>query len=306
MADQLGPAPLTSPRIEGTVTFRDGRRIGFAEYGAPGGRAVLWFHGTPGARRQVPPEVRDAATEREVRLVALERPGVGASSPHRYDSILDWASDVEECVDHLGIDRFGLVGLSGGGPYVLACAHHLGDRVVAGAVIGSVAPSCGDEAAAGGAVALTARFNSLLGVLAEPVSLGLWAVVRVLRPLASPVFDLFARFSPDREVFAAPGMKEMFTDDLLRGSSRQFRAPMLDLLLFGREWGFSPTQVGVPITLWHGDADYIVPVAHGEHLASLVPGAQLHVQAGAAHLANLTLGLEVLDTILERWPDDLS
>ena len=306
MTDAGGDAPALAPRVEGTVTLHDGRRIGFAEYGPPSGRPVLWFHGTPGARRQVPPPARTAADELGVRIVALERPGVGASSPHAYDSIVDYAEDVEQCVDQLGIDRFGIVGLSGGGPYALACAYRLAERTVAAAIIGGVAPSCGEDAPEGGAVALTARFSSVLDLLHEPLGHGLWALVWVLRPLASPAFDLFARLSPpgDKDVFAAPGMKVMFIDDLLRASRRQFRAPVSDLRLFGRPWGFSPRDVTVPILLWHGDEDYIVPVAHGQHLADLVPGAELRVNPGAAHLANLTLGDEVLEAILRHWPAD--
>ena len=120
------------------------------------------------------------------------------------------------------------------------------------------------------------------------------------------MFDLFVRFSPagDRAVFTAPGMKEMFTDDLIHASRRQFLAPIHDLVLFGRDWEFSPSDVVVPMYFWHGDEDYIVPLAHGEHLASLVPDSELQVKIGAAHLANLALGVEVLDTILAHWPDD--
>ncbi len=151
----------------------------------------------------------------------------------------------------------------------------------------------------------TARFNSLLGTLREPLSLGLWTTARIVGPVASSVVNLYARLSPagDREVFASPGMKEMFTDDLVRASRRQLRAPILDLVLFGRDWGFSVRDVAVPMYFWHGDKDYIVPVAHGRHLAGLVPGAKLQVQAGGAHLANLALGGEVLDAILAHWPD---
>lgn len=299
-------ARALAPRVEGTVTLSDGRRIGFAEYGPPTGRPVLWFHGTPGARRQVPPTARAAADQLGVRIVALERPGIGVSSPHAYDTILDWADDVEQCIDQLGIDRFGIVGLSGGGPYALACAFRMPERTVAAAIIGGVAPTQGEDAPEGGVVQLTARFSSVLDLLHEPLGHGLWALVWVLRPLASQAFDLFARFSPtgDKEVFAAPGMKVMFLDDLLRASRRQFRAPVSDLRLFGRPWGFSPREVPVPILLWHGDEDYIVPVAHGEHLADLVPGAELRVKPGAAHLANLTLGDEVLEAIIRHWPAD--
>ncbi len=311
MTDQGDHATAGSPRdlapqVEGKVRLRDGRTIGFAEYGPPSGRPVLWFHGTPGGRRQVPPAAREAADELGARIVALERPGVGASTAHSYDSILGWADDVEQVVDQLGLDRFGIVGLSGGGPYALAVGCVLSERTVGLAIIGGVAPTCGVDAPEGGVVQLTNRFATLLDVLHEPLGLGLWALVRVLRPLASQAFDLFARYSPegDREVFAAPGMKTMFIDDLLRASRRQFRAPVSDLRLFGRPWGFSPRDVHVPILLWHGADDYIVPVAHGEHLADLMPGATIEVKPGAAHLANLTLGAEVVASILRCWPED--
>ena len=211
MTSSARPPLAVAPRVEGSIKLRDGRRIGFAEYGPPQGRPVLWFHGTPGARRQIPPTARSAAAERNVRIVALERPGVGASSPHPYDSVLDWADDVEQCVDHLGPDRFGIVGLSRGGPYVLACAHELTDRTVAAGVIGGVAPTRGDDAPDGGVVQLTARFSSVLDLLHEPLSRGLWALVWGLRPLASQAFDLVAHFSPagDKEVFDSPGVKEI-------------------------------------------------------------------------------------------------
>ena len=295
---------VPEPRVEGAVTLADGRQLGFAEFGVAGGRAVLWFHGTPGARRQVPPAVRVAALERGVRLVAIERPGIGASTSHAYGSILEFADDVEQCVDLLGIDRFGLVGLSGGGPYVLACAYRLSERVVAGVVIGGVAPSRGDDAAVGGPVSLTARFNGVLAALRAPLATGLWAFVAIVRPAASQIFDLYARLSPagDRAVFFEPGMKEMFVDDLLRASRRQCAAPIHDLVLFGRDWGFSPRDVTVPITLWQGDEDYVVPLEHGQHLAGLVPDGELRVLEGGAHLANLGVGEELLDAILQRWP----
>src|SRR4051794_21728963 len=109
------------PVHEGTVTLADGRRLGYASYGDQDGDTVFWFHGTPGARRQISPDVNDIADRRGVRVIILERPGVGESTPHLYDRVIDWAGDVEEVADHFGADRFALAGLSGGGPYVLAC-----------------------------------------------------------------------------------------------------------------------------------------------------------------------------------------
>lgn len=109
----------------------------------------------------------------------------------------------------------------------------------------------------------------------------------------------------DRRVFADPAMKATFIDDLLRGSRHQLRAPVYDLVLFTRDWGFSCRDVRVPIHFWHGYADNLVPLSHGQHLASLVPDSELRVRPGVSHLGRLDAAAEVLDTLLAHWPGQL-
>jgi pimeloyl-ACP methyl ester carboxylesterase len=295
---------IPPPRVEGAVALTDGRRLGFAEYGPAAGRPVLWFHGTPGGRRQIPAVARVAAEARGVRLISIERPGVGSSTRHLYGSLLDWARDVEELADRLALERFAVIGLSGGGPYVLACAAWMPARVVAGAVLGGVAPSRGDEASPGGLVGLANRFALALNLLREPLARSAWLVARAVRPIKSQAFDFYARISPegDRRVLADPAIKEMLLDDLVRASARQLHAPVYDLVLFTREWGFSVRDVTVPIRFWHGDADHIVPLAHGKQLAALVPSSELRIRPGESHLGSLDAAEEVLAALLSLWP----
>ena len=294
------------PAIEGAIVLPDGRRLGFAEFGVPKGKPVFWFHGTPGARRQIPPAARLAAQHRGVRLIGIDRPGVGDSTPHRYPSLLAWAHDLAVAADHLGIDRFALIGLSGGGPYLLACAHALPRRVVAGAVLGGVAPVRGPEAVGGGPMAFASRFEPALRHLHEPLGALLTAAAWTLRPLSSSAFNLVARLFPpaDRALFARPEMKAFFLDDLLHGSRWGLRAPVYDLMLFARPWGFRLRDIRVPIRFWHGDADHLVPLSHARHLARLVPDATLSVRHGESHLGGLAAAEEILDTILSLWPED--
>jgi pimeloyl-ACP methyl ester carboxylesterase len=299
----VGDIDLT-PRVEGAIRLPGGRRqLGYAEYGAPEGKPMFWFHGTPGARRQVPPMLRDAAGERGVRVIALERPGVGVSTCHLYKDFRGWAADVGHVADHFGFDRFACVGLSGGGPYVLACAHEHADRMAVGIVLGGVAPSRGPEAAPGGLVALAARFGWLIERGRVPAGLGAWCLVRLLEPFGSQAFDLYMRISPpgDQEVFARPEMKAMFLDDLTLGYKRQLHAPISDIVLFTREWGFSLRNIKVPVRFWHGTADNIVPLSHAQHLVDLVPDAYLRVRSGESHLGSLDAADEILDTVLELW-----
>ena len=300
----MGDVP--PPRVEGFVALPDGRRLGFAEFGPATGRPVLWFHGTPGARRQLAPVVREAAEKHDARIITLERPGIGSSSAHLYDEILDWAADVEHAADQLGVEHFSVVGMSGGGPYVLACAHEMPGRMVSGAVLGGVAPTRGEDAPEGGLPELTAKLAPLIYGLRQPLGHLLRLVVRVTGPIASPVFDLAVKAFPeaDQRVLGDQANKDMFVDDLIRGNRRNFHAVMYDLVLFGRHWGFSPRDIAVPVHFWHGDADSIVPVAHGEHLASIVPGADLQVRPGDSHLGNLTAAADVFDALLSHWPDE--
>lgn len=294
---------LTTPRLEGTVTLDDGRRLGFAEFGSARGRAAFWLHGTPGARRQIPEPARIAAVRSGVRLIGVDRPGVGASSPHLYDHLVDFAADLCELAERLGIADFGLIGLSGGGPYVLACAHEMPERVRAAVVLGGVAPSVGPEAAPGSIVALAARFQTPLTLLREPIAFGVSALIWAARPIGSPALYLYARVSPagDRRLLMRPEFKAMFLDDLLSGSRPGLRAPVYDAVLFGREWGFSVADVKVPIEWWHGDADHIIPFRHGEHMVSLLPDAKLHVQPGESHLGGLGEAEAVLVSLLDAW-----
>ena len=129
---------VEKPRAEGRFYLPKGRRLGYAEYGDPSGAVVLWFHGTPGARRQFPLLGRRAANKLGLRVVVVERPGSGLSDPHPYAAVADLATDMADVADALGAQRLGVVGLSGGGPYALACGAvpPLAAGVAAVAVLG--------------------------------------------------------------------------------------------------------------------------------------------------------------------------
>ena len=292
---------LTSPRLEGNAWLPDGRKMSFAEYGLPGGRPVLWMHGTPGGSRQIPQEARVAAQEQNLRLIAIDRPGTDRSTPFQYDNIIEFASDLEVVVDLLGIGDFAMVGLSGGGPYVLASAYALAPRVKAAAVLGGVAPSVGPEAAEGGIVKLTAQLQPLLTRFRTPLAFAVSTVVGALRPLGTPGLLLYARLSPegDRAVLNRPEFRAMFLDDLF--SAANLRAPVYDIVLFGREWGFAVQDVKNPIRWWHGDADHIIPFRHGQHMVSLLPDAELFVLPGESHLGSLPVAERILADLAETW-----
>src|SRR6478752_941963 len=250
---------IARPKLEGTIAVGDDRRIGFAEFGDPQGRAIFWLHGTPGARRQIPMEARVYAEQAHIRLIGIDRPGIGSSTAYQYDTVSGFAADLRTIADTLGIDKMIVVGLSGGGPYTLACAATMPDRVVAAGVIGGVAPTQGGDAITGGLMGnLGTRVAPLLQVAGTPIGLLASGIIRLIKPVASPVADV---------------------------------------VVFARDWGFRLADVKVPVRWWHGDHDHIVPFAHGQHVVSKLPDAELYHLPGESHLAGLGVAEEILTTM---------
>lgn len=291
------------PRLEGTVGLPDRRRLGFAEFGPPGGRAIVWLHGTPGARRQVPAEARIKAEEHGLRIIGIDRPGIGSSTPHLYDDVGAFTADLDIVADRLGLDRFAVIGLSGGGPYALAAGARLADRVPVVAVLGGVAPTTGIDAIDGGLVSIGKHLEPVLSRTRVPLGMTLAGAMKLARPLASRALDLYARLAPDgdRRLLARPEFKAMFLDDILNGSRKQFSAPLADVLLFCRHWGFDAADVSVPVRWWHGDDDNIIPYGHGVHMVDRLPDAQLFTLAGESHLGGMGAANTLLDTIVAEW-----
>jgi pimeloyl-ACP methyl ester carboxylesterase len=289
------------PRAEGRFDLTGGRRLGYAEYGDPSGPVVLWFHGTPGARRQFPLLGRRAAEELGLRVVLVERPGSGLSDPHPYDAVADWATDMAQVADALGAERLGVVGLSGGGPYALACAATppLASRVAAVAVLGGVIPSVGPDATATGAIDLTRRFAPMLSLLRQPMAVLVAGVVTPILPFLHYATRAYSSITPegDQRVFADPEMRAMFVDDLVLAAKGRAQGIVDDLRLFGRDWGFRLADVKVPVRWWHGDADQFVPLGDAQAAASRLPDAELILRPGESHLGSFAAADEVLGVI---------
>jgi pimeloyl-ACP methyl ester carboxylesterase len=291
------------PKLEGNVAVGDDRQLGFAEFGDPQGRAIFWLHGTPGARRQIPIEARAYAERKHIRLIGVDRPGIGSSTPHQYPNVLAFADDLRTIADVLGINRMAVIGLSGGGPYTLACAAAMPDRVVVAGVLGGVAPTVGEEGIGGGLMGFGSKVAPALPVVGLPLRLAAVGLIQAIRPIAPLALKAYAMISPegDRRLLERPEFGAMFLDDLLNGSRKQLSAPFADVAVFAKDWGFRLDEVKVPVRWWHGDKDHIVPFAHGQHVVARLPDAELFTLPGESHLGGLGVAEEILGSMVELW-----
>jgi pimeloyl-ACP methyl ester carboxylesterase len=176
--------------------------------------------------------------------------------------------------------------------------------MVAGAVLGGVAPTRGLDAAAGGILGLVTPLSNTFATLRYPMGAAFSSFIRALHPLTDSVFPLVLRAFPegDRRVLSRPEMREMFVDDLKLGSSIGLHSVVSDLVLFTRPWGFLLRDIEVPVHFWQGDADPLVPFSHGAHQAALVRQSSLVHRPGEGHLGGLDQAEEAIESILQHWP----
>ena len=295
---------IVRPKLEGNIAVGVNRQLGFAEFGDPQGRVIFWLHGTPGARRQIPVEARLYSEANGIRLIGVDRPGIGSSTPHEYQRVIDFADDLHTIADTLGIDKMEIIGLSGGGPYTLGCAAAMPERVIAAGVLGGVAPTRGPDGVGGGVMGdVGVPAAPILELVGKPLGIVAAQLVRVIKPVAEPAVNLYGRISPegDRRLLARPEFKAMFLDDLLNGSRKQLLAPFADVVVFARDWGFRLDEVKVPVRWWHGDCDHIVPFAHGEHVVAMLPDAELYPLPGESHLGGLGEAEAIMATMNDLW-----
>ena len=280
------------------MQLTDGRKLAWAEMGDPAGYPVFAFHGTPGSHRQILLDPA-AALAAGVRVIAPDRPGCGASTWQRQRTFEGWAHDVAELADHLGIERFAVFGISGGGPHAAACARFLPDRVSAAALVSGVGSLAepGSEAGMMPANRLFARLarnapaanNVLFGLIFQ---FGRRAPERVLPLLVNSMPAV------DAGLLSRPEVRSSFLSMLADASPTAGRAAAQDFRLFARDWGFRLEDITVPVQVWQGDVDVNVPVAHAERQAAAIPDAVLHIAPGEGHLMAVAHFDEILRELL--------
>lgn len=261
----------------------DGRDLGWLELGDPAGMPVFAFHGTPGSRLQL--AIDDSPMRAAgLRLVCPDRPGYGLSTFHLGRRLVDWPRDVAHLADHLGLDHFAVMGISGGGPHSAVCAALLGDRVTSAAIVSGVGPLADPRATEG-----MMRSNRILTSLARRRSrvlhVALNLQVSALRRWPSRAFDLMVKQLPpaDVAILTRPAVRALLERDAVRSSRTAGAAAVQDFELFAADWGFDLGAIEIPVHVWQGDADVNVPPHHARLLHAAIPGSVLHEFAGEGH-----------------------
>jgi pimeloyl-ACP methyl ester carboxylesterase len=271
-------------RADLRVRLADGTDVGYAEAGDPGGQPVLHLHGTPGSRLEVGiPAARRAAEDLGVRLIGLDRPGVGLSSFRRF-SIRGYPQLVRGFADALGLERFAVTGVSSGGKYVCACAWGLPDLVTRAVLASS---TCSSDLP--GAKATWSRDDRLVYTLASRAPWLLRVMfakfIHDIRRDPMAIFPMMTSLGPaDQEILGREDFRQMFAQNAAEAFRQGGRGPARDYTLEARPWGVPLGKIRVPIEIWHGEDDRLVSPRASRILAAALPGATTHFVPGEGHL----------------------
>lgn len=293
--------PSAPDRTSRVHRLADGRHIGYAEYGDPDGLPVIALHGTPGSRFMFA-LTDEAAAARGLRLIALERPGYGLSDAHHVDTLAETARDVEALADALGLGRFALVGVSGGGPHAVAAAALLKDRVRRLALIGPVGPiaDCGEHIR-------MSHLHHLIFTRMAPShhAAGVFfAGLRMLIDWAPGVaYHILTQrvTATDCDVLARPEVRANLQATMREGLRTGVEGPLQDLRLYCGPWNLKLAEIDVPVFMWQGSEDTIVPADAAYRLAGALPNCRLEVIEGAGHYWIFGKFGLVLDAVRAAW-----
>jgi pimeloyl-ACP methyl ester carboxylesterase len=265
------------------VELADGRRLAYVEVGDPNGFPVISCHGGLSSCLDVVPAAA-AATARGLRIVSPDRPGIGRSDRHAPRALLDWPADVVALADALGLEELAVLGWSLGGMYAQAVAHALPSRVRAVALVASSVP----ETWPGAERDLSAMDRTFLRLSGRGAPVDR-AIFHVMHWAAVHTPRAYTRAFP------------LSADDasaLTAAIARGLVAPhgvVDDYRVMGSTWGFEPSDLRVPVQIWQGDADDLVPAIWGRRLADAIPDAAITVVPGGTHY----LWYEHWDVILD-------
>lgn len=284
--------------LENAIALADGRRLVYCEYGARDGAPVFFFHGWPGSRLDFAPNHATAA-DAGVRVIAVDRPGIGGSDPQGGRKVLDWPTDVAALADALAIDRFAVLGFSFGGPYARACAYALPDRVTYAGLVSCLGPI--DDPTAKRGMPPATRYGLAAARLSPWLARPMVAFT-ARQALGGTMIDQLGKSMapPDAEVLKRQDVRDGLGKSLAE-SFRQGNGPATwDGVAVARGEGFRLEDIQTEVLIWHGEQDRNDPIEMARAQERRLPHVSAVYYPDDGHLIFFSRMREILPPLAGR------
>jgi len=288
-----------------TITLKDARKLGYAEFGSVNGKPLFYFHGHGSSRLEPKMYILENIKD-TVHIIGVDRPGFGLSDFRPNHSILNWPDDIAELADALNIDKFSVLGASGGAPFTLACAYRIPDRLVSCGIVSGLGPiKLGIED--------MAKNNRKELEMARDHPKRLNFIFKLIlkflnklkqKPIEEVKKKLLKRGKnlpePDRKYFEDTDNCSLYLE-LMGESLRQgITGPSHESILFASPWGFELKDISndLKIKSWHGKLDTSVPLRMAKAMCNEIPNCEMKLYDNLGHLSSAITNIEEIITIL--------
>lgn len=284
------------------LILADGRILAYEEYGAPNGHPIFYAHGGPGSRYEGI-LFHEEAQKQGLRLVCTDRPGMGESSFLKNRSLLDYPRDICALADHLMIDKFGVLGWSGGGAHTIVCAYAIPERL-------TCCVSCS------GYTNFAELPNAIefLPSKADQVAARLSQKGSLLFQLFFYFFYISVRYFPklyfkalhkstcpaDQKLLENKQLRTLFLLDQKEAIKQKGKGVAMDSTVHYVDWGFKLAEISQKVIIFHGTEDTLVPYEYAQHLKQNIPNCILHTMENHGHLYPLEKQKLIFETILNE------
>ncbi len=264
------------------MTLNDGRNLGFSDSGDPNGKPIIYFHGFPGSRLETQ-RFNQVALANNYRLITMDRPGMGLSSLDRNRTILSTVNDMITLADYLKIDRFSVMGHSGGGPFVAACAYLIPQRITGAAIVSGMSSFINPETHVG--MVRAQLFASKLVKIFPPLATLMMKITRMMLNKSDKLLEKMIKPLPliDQNIFRDPVSGKELIQSTLEAFRNGVAGTAYEMKILLNDWGFKLEDIICPVSIWHGAKDSQVPISNAKLYAKLITNSSLHIFEDDGH-----------------------
>jgi pimeloyl-ACP methyl ester carboxylesterase len=262
--------------LDKTIKLTDGRKLGFREYGNHKGKPLFFFHGWPSSRFHGS-AIDDTAKELGIRVISVDRPGMGLSDFQPNRKLLDWPNDLLDLANQLKINKFSVIGVSGGGPYSAVCAYKIPERLYKVGIVVGLAPTC---------------VKGILNGMGSVTKIGWmsYSWSSVFAYIGTVIHFITARYfhSLIKLTFKSDFDRKLIPDEYPSEAIEPFRQGVKgsaqELSIYSHGWGFSVKDIKMKVALWYGEKDKNVPLAMAKYYENNIPNNKLVIFKSEGHL----------------------